>query len=305
LAQTPIAIRTNTARARKQPDANAAVIATLHKGETFVVTKDLPYWYRIKLRNGATAYVAKSLCVVVEDEEEQSWTDDVPTDAPSAFGDPPIALPGCTPHDLPADFSICPATGSGGMYAEAYRQKNRLDVGCAFQPITVAEVMGLRPLPKNVRSLPEGDPDFKYLKSIESTPVRIEGYFAMTKKAGEEGVNCSKPDRLDLRMELVNELVADPKLTRKSHMVAEASPWFQAQVAAWTVSNLGKYSSYKNGFADPLQRPPTQIRVYGHLFFDEAHAYDGSVGTIRGTAWEIHPVVRIEIRDGTEWKTIE
>lgn len=52
-------------------------------------------------------------------------------------------------------------------------------------------------------------------------------------------------------------------------------------------------------------RPPGRVRIYGWLFFDNWHAADGSVGTWRGSAWEIHPITRIEIWENGAWKLLQ
>jgi hypothetical protein len=307
-AQTPISVRVETP-AKRAPSADATKVATLHPGETFTVNKDVPYWYQITLRSGRKAWVRKSACTLEQVEEEDVDADTAEADAirdSFSLSDAPTAqLPNCAPSTQVADFSICPASGSGGLNARAYLQKNRMDMPCAFRELTVAELLNFKPLPKSVRALPDTDPDVEYLKSHESTPVRVEGHLAMVKYAGKEGVNCNDPSRLDLRMELVGDGTADPKTNRTEHIVTEASPWFQAQISAWDTDTLSQYSSYKGGFSGTMKRPPTKVRIYGFLFFDEAHAYDGSVGTVRGTAWELHPVVRIEVFENGTWKVIK
>lgn len=308
-SQVYVEIRIAQARARSAPSSDSKIVATLKKGEAFAVIDDLPYWYAIRLTDGKKAYVAKSSCRVTleeEPEEEDHGEEDVILPSPSWTLAPIYKIPQCSPSRLDPDWSVCPSAGSGGKSAAAYQQKNRVEIPCEFKRVTVGDILTLPMLPKNVRSLSDDDAARKLLTQTESTPVMVEGYFAMTKMAGKEGVNCGLADRLDLRMELRNDRVDDPSSSRQLHMVAEGTPWFQEAREGWTVANLGTYSSYTKGFKDQDYRgPPTKIRVYGFLFFDEAHAYDGSVGKIRATPWEIHPVVRIEVYDNNQWKEVK
>jgi hypothetical protein len=306
LAQVPVAIRTANAKARKAPNSQAAVIATLHRGETFVVVDDFPYWYKITLKNGQPAYVPKSVCTVVGPDDTEPQPDVPPPPAVTSTDIPsqPSTVDGCTPSKVPANWSVCAQDGSGGKYAQAYIQKNRLDIVCNYAPISPAGMLALEALPNAVRALPDSDPQLQYLKSTESKTVMLEAYLAMAKDGGQEGVNCNSATRLDTHMELVDNDTEDPKNNRKSHMIVEVTPWFHEAISAWSTAALGNYASYVGGYtAAQPKNPPTKIRVYGYLFFDEAHATGAT--SWRGTAWEIHPVTRIEVLDHGAWKELK
>jgi hypothetical protein len=74
---------------------------------------------------------------------------------------------------------------------------------------------------------------------------------------------------------------------------------------AWTTSTFGQSASYRGGYSGTNHGPPGRVRVYGWLFYDDPHAGDGSVGTWRGTAWEVHPITRVEVFENGQWKSIE
>lgn len=290
--QVMVAVRVGQSKARKSPNSQSAVVATLHRGDTVLVTDDLPYWYKITLKDGRPAFVPKSSCTVIgADDLENETPPDLPTPTvPSGS----INISGCTASTIPADWSICPAIGSGGIYAQAYKQKNRLSVPCSYTPMSVDDVVALQGLPHAVRSLPDSDPRSQYLKQMEGNAVRVEGFLAMAKDGGDEGVNCGNSHRLDTHMELVNTDQVDPQTNRPQHIVTEITPWFRGAIPAWTTQGLGDFASYLGGYTAPHQsRAPTKVRIYGYLFFDEAHA--GNAGSWRGSAWEIHPITRIEI----------
>lgn len=309
-----VAIRNNNVKARRTPGRTGKLVETLSRDQRFTVVEEVPNWFRIRLRPRVLAWVPKNQTrVLAEDIEEDPEHGENPEPVdPGAFRlsnfltlpDPePVA--DCTPTTIPADFSICPADGSGGGLARAYVQKNRLEVPCAYRTITPEQILALPLLPRDVRSLPDDHPQRKFLAEAEAIPVRLDGFLAMTKNGGKEGVNCSIPGRFDLRLEIVARDDLDPKQTRPRHVVSEATPWFRALFSSWNPSVLRDFASYSNGFNGGFQRAPVPIRVYGHLFFDEGHLTDGSIGTVRGTVWEVHPVTRIEVFDQGAFRKIE
>jgi len=301
LAQIPVSIRTNNVKAHKTASTRAPVIATLHKGEVFVITDDQPYWYEITLRNGRAAWVPKSACSVVDKIE----TADEPADAPPPSSAPAVAPstvtpPACNETSIPADWHVCPATGSGGMYAQAYIQKNRLKIPCSYSPMSISDMLGLEHLPKSVRALPETDNRAQYLKLAETKAVVLEGFLAMAKDGGEEGVNCKSGTRLDTHVELVDSDSEDPKSNRSRHVVAEVTPWFHEAITAWSTDRLGELASYVGGYsAHSPRHQPAKVRIYGYLFYDEAHATGAE--SWRGTAWEVHPITKIEVLEQDTW----
>ncbi len=308
-AVTSIRIRVEHANARKAAASDAKILAVLNKGDVYAVKGDVPYWYKIALKDGHTAYVAKSLCTVIleeeEDEEEISQPADVSYEIPS-FGQT-VSLPNCTPSQLTVDWSICPPKGSASQtgYRLTNQKKNRIEIPCTYSTITIEQILALKSLPKNVRTLPAGDQPITYLQGLESKSVMSEGYLAMVKRSAEETTNCTSSTRKDLHVELLAADAGDPKNQRYKVVVTEVTPWFGENHTSWAETDLGQYASYKGGYNGNMLRPPTKVRIYGWLFFDNAHADAHSVGNWRGTAWEIHPITRIEVWENGNWKTIE
>jgi hypothetical protein len=107
-----------------------------------------------------------------------------------------------------------------------------------------------------------------------------------------------------LHFEIMPSDQGDPQTRRDEIIITEITQWFREAVSVWTTANLGQFASYRNGYGGSMQGPPTRVRVYGWLFYDDPHSGDGSVGTWRGTAWEIHPVTRIEVFENVNWREI-
>jgi hypothetical protein len=297
VAQVPVSIRTEGAKARTRPSTRAPIIAALHKGELFVIQDDQPYWYEITLKNGRAAWVRKAVCTIVDQSED---TPEEPGTAPTSASLPaPTSNPACTEVSVPADLSICPATGSGGVYGPAYAQKNRLKVPCSYSSISVDDMLALQHLSKSARAKPDGDPEAQYLKATEAETVMVEGYLAMAKDGGAEGVNCKSTTRVDTHMELVDTDSVDPKRNRDRHVIAEVTPWFHAAVPEWSTEALESLASYSGGYSGSEKHSPPKVRIYGYLFFDEAHATGAD--SWRGTPWEVHPITKIEVLENGEW----
>lgn len=306
--QTEIKIRVEHANAREAPSPQADVVKVLNRGEVYSVVDDVPYWYGVALGPGQKAYVAKSLCTLVVESGETESGDASNESLGELYTLPApgntFSLPNCTPIGVPTDWDVCPAEGSGGANRLANMQKNRSRVVCDYTVMTFDQVLDLNNLPKNVRNLAASDSRATYLGQMEARPVVLEAYLAMVKSGGAESPNCNSAERKDVHMELAGNDSEDPKQTRDKGVVAEVTPWFGAQFPSWTLDSLGQYSSYKSGYGGNMKRPPTKVRIYGWLFFDNWHAADGSVRTWRGTAWEIHPITRIEVWENGAWKQL-
>ncbi len=307
--QNEVKIRVAHANARQAPSSSADVVKVLNRGEVYPVVDDVPYWYGITLAPGQKAYVAKSLCTLLAETGETESGDESNQPLAELYALPPagstLTLPNCAPSAVPTDWSVCAAEGSGGANRLANLQKNRSTVACAYTVMTFNEILDLNNLPKNVRSLDASDSRATYLKEMEGRPVVVEAYLGMVKSGGAESPNCNSTSRKDVHMELAGNDTEDPKQARDKGVVAEVTPWFSEQFTSWTLNTLGQYSSYKSGYSGSMHRPPGKVRIYGWLFFDNWHAADGSVGTWRGTAWEIHPITRIEVWENGAWKHLQ
>ena len=305
--EVTVAIRIAHAKAYSTPSTHGTVVATLQRDDTFVVVDDLPYWYKIVLKDGKTAYVRKAVCTVLGPDDLENQPSDLTTNTSTTTTSSTLGtsqpINGCTVTSVPADWSICPADGSGGKYGEAYKQKNRLQIACSYAPISVDGMLALRKLSPAVRSLPNGDPDLQYLQGTEKQTVVLEGFVALAKDGGQEGVNCKSSTRLDTHIELVGTDSEDPSTNRSTHVIAEVTPWFHDAFPAWSTQALCTYASYCQGYTGAEQHAPRKIRVYGYLFFDEAHATGAD--NWRGTAWEVHPITKVEVFENGQWKALQ
>ena len=313
-AQSSIQIRVARANARESPSSSANIVAVLEQGDVYSVVEDVPYWYQIKLANDLTPWVAKSLCTLVLDTEDEEVVEENAEPIGDLYAIPdfgtPTTLQNCTATTLTVNWDICPEGGTSqtGGQAQNWRsnqKKNRISATCSYFSLAFEKVLDLKMLPRNVRTLPESDPRRKYLQTLESRPVVLEGFLAMAKKAGKESTNCYSSTRKDIHLELAGTDQGDPKNLRNRVFVTEVSPWFSEVNSGWTATNLGQFASYRNGYSGNMQQVPVRVRIYGWLFYDDPHSGDGSVGSWRGTAWELHPITRIEVFQNNSWLAVQ
>jgi hypothetical protein len=122
----------------------------------------------------------------------------------------------------------------------------------------------------------------------------VAGYVADVKVGGIESVNChtKDPQYRDTHIELTLDPMSNDE---KKHVIVEVTPQWREQMTKdgvdWSTTTLRK--SLKGRW----------IRVTGWLMYDVEHA-SASANTAtsghiwRATAWEIHPITKIEVLPG-------
>lgn len=175
---------------------------------------------------------------------------------------------------------LCPAEGlalsPGGR--EFARLKNRMPRPPGPQEFDENVSLGalLRPGPDRERW-------------SESRAGRVEGYVVEVVEGGVEAANCYSFDERDVHIHVA--LRADAP--RAEWLVVEVTP----HARMWAVEWGGDWR------ADTLRKELVgrRCRFEGWLLFDREHADEsentapGARGNWRGTAWELHPVTRIEV----------
>jgi hypothetical protein len=117
--------------------------------------------------------------------------------------------------------------------------------------------------------------------------ARIEGYVVSVASANTELANCYWG--CDTHIHIASRPTAPPR----EHVVLETTPrietWARSQGWLWSAEILKQ------------QLTGRQVRFEGWLLFDSAHAMEseniapGQQHNWRATAWEIHPVTKIEV----------
>ncbi|HMF56722.1 MAG TPA: hypothetical protein VK619_10300, partial [Pyrinomonadaceae bacterium] len=167
------------------------------------------------------------------------------------------------------------------------RLKNRVDEGAYF-PVQFDAFMQVR-WPKAIERRSRdrwSSADAAEIARYEGTPVAIEGYLAGAREEGPESPNCHGADDLfrDFHVWLVKTAGDD----RSNSIVVEVTPPVRAHHASWRTDVLGQIVKKKQ-----------RVRISGWMMLDPEHP--DQVGKTRGTIWEVHPIMKIEVNQNGNW----
>ena len=212
----------------------------------------------------------------------------LPSAVPSAQQSGMVQVP-TSPRPTPVEelFKGCPGEGDG-TDAELNRLKNRVDEA-DWQPVSVDALLQLK-WPEGIerKHMAQWSPaDRAQVAEHNSVPVQAEGYLLDARLQGPEATNCHSAQDLDFHL----WLAAQPGNDRGTRsVVVEVTPRVGARHPAWTLQTF-----------QALARRKVRVRISGWTMLDPEHP--DQVGKSRGTIWEIHPVVRVDLMqpDGA-WK---
>jgi hypothetical protein len=195
------------------------------------------------------------------------------------------------PKPTSSTFNGCGPDGTGGDTLLS-RLKNRDDMAGRWFPVAFETILDL-PWPKSVeRKLRLGwrDSAKKEVQRHEGTPVVVEGYLALARLEGPEACNCRSKDKAmrDIHM----WLTADPGPDRSEAVIVEVTPRIRAKHAGWTPDRIIQ-----------LATKEPHVRISGWLLLDQEHPEQFE--QTRGTLWEIHPVMEIEVEHGGAWVKLD
>lgn len=212
-----------------------------------------------------------------------------------------------------ASSSFCPKEGLTGSDTELNMAKNRIDESDTYFPVDFEEVRSLH----NADGAAEKDRDSKNLKpedkkeilKYEGIPIRLEGFLALVKDNGQlvgavvegkEKCNCDRkePDHVDYHLWL--RAKADNDITQA--VVVEMTPRVRVKHPRWIVKDLTFIAAKK-----------FPVRISGWMMFDGEHKEQlfnpdnpGKDKKLirRATLWEIHPIMKVEFKQGGKWKAL-
>ena len=194
------------------------------------------------------------------------------------------------PKPLLRSFNGCPPEGDGGD-PDLNHLKNRVDEGQYVSvPFDAVETLEW---PKTIERRRRADwsaSDTAAVSSYEGIPVSIEGYLAGARQEGPESPNCHGADGgfKDFHIWLTRSAGDD----RTQSIVVEMTPAVRAQHSHWTTALLGR-----------VVRDKSRVRISGWLMLDPEHP--DQVGKTRGTIWEIHPIMRVEVEQNDHWLDLD
>ncbi|HEX7973110.1 MAG TPA: hypothetical protein VF498_01770 [Anaerolineales bacterium] len=194
------------------------------------------------------------------------------------------------PQPKEITFQGCPPEGDGGDPV-LNKNKNRVDEA-SYYPVTFDAVFQLT-WPKAVERKDHDKwsaADAAAIAKYEGIPVAVEGYLAGVKQSGPESTNChgAEPQFNDWHIWLTKTAGED----RTQSIVVETTPRVRANHPAWTLPA-----------AEQLVKNQTHVRISGWTMFDPEHP--DQIGKTRGTIWEIHPIMKIEVEKNGNWVSLD
>lgn len=207
-------------------------------------------------------------------------------------GGAPVAsepLPVDAPRPAPVDavFDGCPPGGTG-TDQDQNTLKNRTDVG-DWQLTTVGAILSLDvPAGLSKQRANWSSDDQTAIGHYEGLPLQVVGYLAGARVEGPESCNCHSVADIDFHLWLVDTSGTG----RDSSVVCEVSPRVRANHPGWTIDQICT-----------LVNNQTQVRISGWLMMDPLHP--DQVGNTRGTTWEIHPIIAIDVAQNGDWIALD
>jgi hypothetical protein len=194
------------------------------------------------------------------------------------------------PRPVDEPFKGCPPEGDGGD-PELNRLKNRLDEGSyVLVPFdTVMRLTWPRQIERKHRDL-WASSDSNEIARYEGTPLAIDGYLADAREEGPESPNChgASQEFRDFHIWLMKS----PEDDRSSSIVVEMTPPIRATHPKWRVEEMKR-----------LARDRDRVRISGWLMLDPEHP--DQIGKTRGTIWEIHPIMKVEVERNGSWTPLD
>jgi len=189
----------------------------------------------------------------------------------------------------------CPPEGKGGDPI-ANRLKNRQAAPTSLQEMDVPQFLAsFNPdmhTPKNRAEFTA--PQKEAVELREQEGIALTGYLLMANRGTVDAANCNDKKRRNFHLWIgkIPEHYKDlAKKARAKAVIAELTPFWQAQHPTWRLQDLEK-----------LAKQGAMVRVSGWAFYYPEHPDE--LGRTRGTLWEVHPVTRIEVWSGGGWREL-
>lgn len=151
--------------------------------------------------------------------------------------------------------------------------------------------------------------------ALEKQVVSLTAYLVITYAGPPESTNCGNVDFHDWHLELFDKpLDHAPGMGGPTPIIAEITPRTQNKLLRDGVSmqKLAGFFRWPDMESEQLGQTSQRVRITGFLLWDDDHNGAADVGTTiervnpknkyhnpwRSTAWEIHPILKIERLDG-------
>ncbi len=233
----------------------------------------------------------------------------------STEGPPAIAISSAWDKPAPRDSIFhgnegdCDETGDGGD-SDTNRRKNRVDVPDQYHPVAWSAI--------NTFPFPQGAPrsradwsqsQLDQIAPVEGVALSVEGYLYKVKvesssvnaASGGESTNCHAHLANDVDWHM--PLTADDGEGQNVAIIVETTPRLRQNHPNWTTARLKPWTAH-NGNQNNTAYNHQKVRISGWLMIDPEHQDMINEG-LRSTLWEIHPITKIEVWDGSQWVDLD
>ena len=210
-------------------------------------------------------------------------------------------------------------TGDG---VERNRLKNRSAADLPTQNIPLLETSSflqhIAPFDsqaKNMRRKDLTSAQRQQLDPLEKQIVSFTGYLVIAYAGPPETTNCASTDFHDWHLELFDQpLDHAPGIGDPTPIICEITPRTQNAIFKNNIriQALAGFIRAPDMSIEPTGHPARRIRLTGYLLWDDEHNGAADVGTKistiganqyhqpwRSTAWEVHPVTKVELLEPT------
>jgi len=187
-------------------------------------------------------------------------------------------------------------------------QLPRFDTGSFLQKFAAFETQT-----KGMRRKDLNATQRQQLEPLEKQIVSFTGYLVLAYAGPPESTNCGSTDFHDWHLELFEQpLDHAPQIGDPTPIICEITPRTQNAVYRDNIrlQTLASFIRAPDLTIEPTGHAARKVRVTGYLLWDDEHNGAADVGTVirtfgankfhqpwRSTAWEIHPVIKIEALD--------
>ena len=133
---------------------------------------------------------------------------------------------------------------------------------------------------------------------LEERAVVVEGYLVRVDQLADGKTYAHLVRRGDIHLEIASAPDFSPEGSSALRVICEVTVPFQWRRERWNLEGLAPLAAWVSdsliGHSYPGGTPGgARVRMSGYLLDDFVHC--AAVGETRATAWEIHPVTKIEV----------
>lgn len=148
------------------------------------------------------------------------------------------------------------------------------------------------------------------LEALEKEMVSLTGWLVFAYQGLPETTNCKSDQFLDWHLEIFAESADhSPGIGDSTPIICEITPRTEGLVyrSGFRIQNLAAFIRLPDNSVRPTGGKAHRVRVTGYLMWDDEHGGPNDVGTAvqrfspngyhnpwRSSAWEIHPVMKVE-----------